>query len=91
MCPLQASIEAKYRELQDLAGIRRTRLTELNKLYEFYREADDVAIWIKDREVVASSEDYGTDVEHVQVIFGNSSLERVSGKLVNRICVGIPQ
>ncbi len=37
------------------------------KLFEFFREADEVSIWIKEREVIAASEDYGTDVEHVQV------------------------
>ena len=60
-------IEGKYRELQDLAGVRRARLTELRKMYEFYREADEVAEWIKEQSAIASAEDCGNDVEHVQV------------------------
>ncbi len=63
----QAKIEESYRELQDLSAARRAKLTDNKKLFEFLREADDVAQWIKEKEVVAASEDYGTDVEHVQV------------------------
>ncbi len=64
---LQSSVEAQYRELQDLAASRRKILNENKKMFEFYREADEVATWIKEREVIAASEDYGTDLEHVQV------------------------
>ncbi len=70
----QMSIEAKYRELQDLAADRRAKLVDNKKLFEFYREADEVAKWIKEREVIAASEDYGTDLEHVQVGTGGSCL-----------------
>ena len=63
----QANIEVKYRELQDLAAARRAKLMDNKKLFEFMREADEVAVWIKEKEVTAASEDYGTDVEHVQV------------------------
>lgn len=31
------------------------------------RDADEVAAWIHDQMVIASSEDYGKDVEHVEV------------------------
>lgn len=31
------------------------------------RDADEVAAWIQDQMVIASSEDYGKDVEHVEV------------------------
>ena len=63
----QANIETKYRELQDLSAARRAKLMDNKKLFEFLREVDDVAVWIKEKEVIAASEDYGTDVEHVQV------------------------
>ena len=63
----QSTTEAKYRELQDLAAARRNRLVEMKRLYEYYREADEVTTWIRERELIAASEDYGTDLEHVQV------------------------
>ena len=37
------------------------------KLFEFLREADDVAVWLKERAAIAGSDDYGTDLEHVEV------------------------
>lgn len=63
----QAAVEKKYSSLQDLASRRRTRLLETKKLFQFYREADDVTNWMADKMVVASSEDYGQDLEHVEV------------------------
>jgi hypothetical protein len=63
----QTSVEARYQELQELATQRRHRLVECKKLYEFRREADDITTWIAEKEAIAGSEDYGTDVEHIQV------------------------
>jgi len=63
----QVSTEARYGELQDLAGVRRKKLIETKKLFEFFREADDVIAWIREKEAIAESDDYGTDIEHVQV------------------------
>lgn len=64
----QASIESKYSELQDLTNQRRAKLTDSRKLFEFYRESDEVAAWITDKGVIAASEDYGQDLEHVQIL-----------------------
>ena len=36
-------------------------------MFEFYREAEEVSIWISDMSVIAASEDYGQDLEHVEV------------------------
>lgn len=63
----QAAVESKYRELNELSASRRHKLLEAKKLYEFHREAHDVTKWIREKEVVAGSEDYGTDIEHVEV------------------------
>ena len=64
---IQTNIEGQYRELQDLAATRKHQLQENKRLFEFFREADEVAKWIKEKEAIAGSEDYGTDLEHVQV------------------------
>jgi len=47
--------------------MRRQYLQENMRLFEFFREADEVVKWIKEKETIAGSEDYGTDLEHVQV------------------------
>ena len=36
-------------------------------MFEYYREAEEVSIWISDMGVIAASEDYGQDLEHVEV------------------------
>jgi len=41
---------------------------ESKKLYRFLREAEEVAEWINDQTVIAASEDYGRDVEHVELL-----------------------
>ena len=64
---LQAEMERQYRRLQDLTNQRRNKLNDSKKLFEFYREADETENWISDKSVIAGSEDYGTDLEHVEV------------------------
>ncbi|XP_055880886.1 spectrin beta chain, non-erythrocytic 2-like isoform X3 [Biomphalaria glabrata] len=64
----QADIEKQYSKLQDLATQRRKKLIDSRKLFEFYHEADVVESWISDRIVIAASEDYGQDLEHVEVL-----------------------
>lgn len=41
---------------------------ESKKLYRFLREAEEVAEWINDQTAIAASEDYGRDVEHVELL-----------------------
>ncbi|XP_046434088.1 spectrin beta chain, non-erythrocytic 1 isoform X2 [Neodiprion fabricii] len=64
----QTEIEAKFDELQKLSELRAQRLLESEKLYKFIREADEVIEWIGDQTTVAASEDYGRDVEHVELL-----------------------
>ena len=64
----QASVETRYSELQDLTNQRRAKLTDSRKMFEFYRECEEVSVWISEKGVIAASEDYGTDLEHVQIL-----------------------
>ena len=70
----QRDIEEKYAELRELAERRRDALKDHKDLFEYFRECDEVSTWIKERESVAASEDYGTDLEHVQVGQGKAYL-----------------
>nr|XP_018898887.1 PREDICTED: spectrin beta chain, non-erythrocytic 1 isoform X2 [Bemisia tabaci] len=77
----QVEIENQLKELQKLAEHRETRLIESKKLYRFLREAEEVAEWMNDQTAVAASEDYGRDVEHVELLIQtfDSFLSSLSG------------
>ncbi|XP_043493138.1 spectrin beta chain, non-erythrocytic 5 isoform X1 [Polistes fuscatus] len=64
----QAEIESKFKELQNLKDHRLQRLLESEKFFQFIRQADEAIEWIGDQTTVAASEDYGRDVEHVELL-----------------------
>ncbi|XP_071037774.1 spectrin beta chain [Parasteatoda tepidariorum] len=64
----QKQVEISYNELKQLSEERGYRLQESKRLFHFLRDADEVAAWIQDQMVIASSEDYGKDVEHVEIL-----------------------
>jgi len=89
----QAQIEAQFSELQLLASQRSSRLGESLKLFRFLREADEVAEWMGDQTAVAASEDYGRDVEHVELLIQKfdsfiSSLAASGGRVSSCISTG---
>uniref|UniRef100_A0A182PG07 Spectrin beta chain n=1 Tax=Anopheles epiroticus TaxID=199890 RepID=A0A182PG07_9DIPT len=59
-------IQYQFQELNRLAAEREKKLAEMKKLYEFVREIDDLQEWIEVQMTTAGSEEYGTDVEHVE-------------------------
>ncbi|XP_058446279.1 spectrin beta chain, non-erythrocytic 5 isoform X3 [Malaya genurostris] len=59
-------IQYQFQELTRLATEREKKLAETKKLYEFIREIDDLQEWIEMQMTTAGSEEYGTDVEHVE-------------------------
>lgn len=59
-------IQQQFSELQKFSVDRDRRLTEQKKFLEFMREVEGLHEWINDQMIVASSEEYGADVEHVQ-------------------------
>lgn len=89
----QKEIGQKFVELQKLRDFRLHRLLESEKLFEFIRQADEVIEWISDQTTVAASEDYGRDVEHVELliqIFDNflAGLTTSESRLLTVIEVG---
>ncbi|XP_041352702.1 spectrin beta chain, non-erythrocytic 5-like isoform X2 [Gigantopelta aegis] len=64
----QAEIETQYSQLQDWTNQRRSKLTDSKKLFEFNHEVDEVINWITDKGIIAGSEDYGQDLEHVEIL-----------------------
>lgn len=65
---MKAQIEKELNELQILAKERERQLLESKKVFRFLRESEEVAEWIGDQTAVAASEDYGRDVEHVELL-----------------------
>lgn len=61
-------LESQFAHLQTLRQAREERLIESRKLFRFLREAEEVAEWIGDQTTLAASEDYGRDVEHVELL-----------------------
>ena len=60
-----------WQNLLDVCTDKRQKLTDAQKRESFVREADEVAAWISDREAVASSEELGKDLEHVEMLQKN--------------------
>ena len=60
-----------WQNLLDICTDKRQKLTDAQKRESFVREADEVAAWISDREAVASSEELGKDLEHVEMLQKN--------------------
>ena len=64
----QSEMETRFQGLSEKASYRRQRLLDSNQLFNFYREADEVEAWIAERESIATSDDYGHDLEHVETL-----------------------
>ncbi|XP_055911888.1 spectrin beta chain, non-erythrocytic 5 isoform X2 [Eupeodes corollae] len=64
----QALIEKMLKSLQKLATQRQMRLMESLYMHEFFLESAEVEQWIREQDQAASSEDYGQDYEHLQLL-----------------------
>ncbi|XP_040070142.1 spectrin beta chain, non-erythrocytic 1 [Ixodes scapularis] len=69
------NIDEKMRELQEIyvalkkhIAERRYKLAESAKFYAFLRETDEVQHWIQVQTAIAGSEDYGNDLERVEIL-----------------------
>lgn len=76
-----------------LASLRSSRLAESLKFYQFLRETDEVAEWMGDQTALAASEDYGRDVEHVELLIQAfdsflSSLAASGGRVTSCLSTG---
>ncbi|XP_075993412.1 spectrin beta chain, non-erythrocytic 1-like isoform X2 [Genypterus blacodes] len=57
-----AHLEFCYQELSQLAAERRARLDESRRLWKFFWEMAEEEGWIREKEQILSSEDYGKDL-----------------------------
>ncbi|RZC41345.1 spectrin alpha chain, non-erythrocytic 1, partial [Asbolus verrucosus] len=61
-------IEDEFQELRKLVSEREVRLSEALQYFGFVRECADVQDWMKDQIAKTDSEEYGNDVEHVELL-----------------------
>nr|XP_056707864.1 spectrin beta chain, non-erythrocytic 5 [Euleptes europaea] len=65
----QEQVQSQLWELRDLASSRRKRLEETLELHYFLRECEDLEELLHQQTQVASSGDYGTDNDHVLLLW----------------------
>nr|WAW84869.1 spectrin alpha chain [Halisarca dujardinii] len=73
---LLEAMQGSWEALQAQSREKAQRLQDAQKREVFVHEADEVLAWISDKEAVASSEELGRDLEHVQMLqkkFGDFS------------------
>ncbi|XP_055694009.1 spectrin alpha chain, non-erythrocytic 1 isoform X2 [Lutzomyia longipalpis] len=64
----QQMIESMLKSLQKLAAQRQVKFMESLYRYEYFLEANELEQWINEQEQAVSSDDYGQDYEHLQVL-----------------------
>lgn len=63
----QGQVDKQYAGLKELAEDRRKKLDHTYHRFLLSREVEDLEHWISERDVVASSQEMGQDLDHVTV------------------------
>merc|ERR1712001_785427 len=63
-----ASIDKRYKELQELAKLRKQRLLDALSLYKLFTEADGVEQWINEKEKMLVTMVPGKDIEDCEIM-----------------------
>lgn len=63
----QGQVDKQYAGLKELAEDRRKKLDHTYHHFLLSREVEDLEQWISERDVVASSQEMGQDLDHVTV------------------------
>ncbi|XP_071238827.1 spectrin beta chain, erythrocytic-like isoform X1 [Salvelinus alpinus] len=64
----QGQVDKQYAGLKDLAEDRRRKLDHVYHHFLLSREVEDLEHWIAERDVVASSQEMGQDLDHVTIL-----------------------
>lgn len=65
----QSQVDKQYAGLKELAEDRRKKLDLTFNHFLLSREVEDLEQWISERDVVASSQEMGQDLDHVTVFY----------------------
>ncbi len=63
-----AALDAQWQLLQSKSAEKAQKLKETQQLVKFRLESDEVESWINDKIAIATSDDVGKDLEHVEVL-----------------------
>ncbi len=63
-----ASIDGRYRDLQELAKLRKQRLLDALSLYKLFTESDGVEQWISEKEKMLVTMTPGKDIEDCEIM-----------------------
>ncbi|MBN3270904.1 SPTB2 protein, partial [Polyodon spathula] len=93
----QGQVDKQYTSLKELAEERGMKLQHVYYLFQLNREVEDLEQWITEREMMASSQEMGQDIDHVTTLrdkfrdfardTGSIGQERVDS--VNRMIDGL--
>ncbi|KAG8449507.1 hypothetical protein GDO86_016232 [Hymenochirus boettgeri] len=64
----QGNIEKQYVALRDMSEERRQKLDNIYHMFQLRREVEDLEQWIAERDLKASSQEMGQDLDHVTVL-----------------------
>ncbi|OCT68624.1 spectrin beta chain, erythrocytic [Xenopus laevis] len=64
----QGNIEKQYAALRDMADEKRQKLDNIYHMFQLRREFEDLEQWIAERDVKASSQEMGQDLDHVTIL-----------------------
>ncbi|XP_072221502.1 spectrin beta chain, erythrocytic isoform X2 [Leuresthes tenuis] len=64
----QGQVDKQYAGLKELAEDRRKKLDHTYQHFLLSREVEDLELWIAERDVVASSQEMGQDLDHVTLL-----------------------
>ncbi|XP_078262431.1 spectrin beta chain, non-erythrocytic 1-like isoform X2 [Rhinoraja longicauda] len=79
-------LELCYEELCGLAAERKARLEQSRRLWTFFWEMDEMESWIREREQIFSSQDYGKDITSIMILQSkHKTLEDELGSLRNHL------
>uniref|UniRef100_W5N7P3 Spectrin beta chain n=1 Tax=Lepisosteus oculatus TaxID=7918 RepID=W5N7P3_LEPOC len=64
----QGQVDKQYASLKELAEERRKKLDHTYHLFQLSREVEDLEQWIAERDLMASSQEMGQDIDHVTLL-----------------------
>ena len=67
ICEKMSGLNAKWQSLKDKAAARKTDLDDALQAQQYYSDANEAEVWMKEKEPAATSTDYGKDEDSAQV------------------------
>lgn len=84
-------MDKQYAGLKELAEDRRKKLDHTYHHFLLSREVEDLEHWIAERDVVASSQEMGQDLDHVTVLDETLPLQHIQREKVATELISLGQ